>query len=318
LEFASLSSGASFIGEPQLMGVRTTAAKTLPVDPVTGLLFVSPDYFSTLNIAFVAGRNFSSSEELLNGPAVAIVNQAFARKFFGDENPLGRKLTKLANDPAWTLVVGIVRDVKVNSLRVVAPPTIYIPYGRMTDWIPPQGQPGISMFLQVRGRQSVSSLTNALHPMFASRLAIGSVFRQEQLIGDTLVRERLLATVASVFAALAVLLAALGLYAIMSYAVMQRRQEIGVRMALGADPVSIQALILRDSTMVVSLGILVGLIVAVIASHWVRTLLYGLAPNDTATFLSSAALLVLIALLAAFIPAYRAAKADPMIALRHE
>jgi hypothetical protein len=249
---------------------------------------------------------------------VAIVNQTFVRKFFGDENPIGRKLTKLANAPVWTEIVGIVRDVKVNNLRDDAPPMVYVPYTQTGSWIPPQGRPGFSMFLQVRGRQDVTSLSADLNHGVASRFAVGGVFRQDQLIGDTVVRERLLANVASLFGALALLLAGLGLYGIMSYTVEQRRQELGVRMALGADPRAILGLMLRDSAAVVGLGIISGMIISSFVSRWAKALLYGLAPNDTATFLASSVLLLTASLLAALVPAYRAAKADPMIALRHE
>jgi predicted permease len=318
LKYASLSSSALFTGGPQLMGVRVAANEPPPVDPLTGLSFVSTDFFSTLGVDFVAGRDFHAFDELPGGPAVVIVNQAFARKFCGDANPLGQKLTKLANDPVWTEIVGIARDVKVNSLREGTPPMVYVPYTRLTDWIPAQGHPGVSLFLQVRGRQDASSLAADLHNTAGSRFSIGEVFRQKQLIDDTVVRERLLANVASLFGALAVLLAGLGLYGITSYAVVQRRHELGVRMALGAEPRAILALMLRDSATVVGPGIILGVGISAFAGQWTRALLYGLAPNDTETLLASSALLLAASLLAAFIPAYRAAKADPLVALRHE
>src|SRR5581483_1309072 len=144
-------------------------------------------------------------------PPRAIVNEAFVRKFFGNENPLGRQFTKLANAPVWTEIAGIVHDTKYNSLRETPPPMIYVPYGRIRDWIPPQGHPGESMFLQVRGHQSVSSLAADLRRAAGQQFTIGEVSRQQQLIDDTLVRERLLASVASLFGGLALLLAAVGL-----------------------------------------------------------------------------------------------------------
>jgi ABC-type antimicrobial peptide transport system permease subunit len=144
------------------------------------------------------------------------------------------------------------------------------------------------------------------------------VTRQQQLIDDTLVRERLLASVASFFGGLALLLAALGLYGMMSYVVVQRRQELGIRMALGAAPKTILGLILRDSAAIVGLGIPVGILAAIFSTHLARALLFGLAPNDPRTLIIASVLLLITSLTAAFIPAYRAAKTDPMIVLRHE
>jgi ABC-type antimicrobial peptide transport system permease subunit len=195
---------------------------------------------------------------------------------------------------------------------------LYIPYARIAEWTPPQGRPGASFFLEVRGQQNVTSLAATLRQALGSRFTVDTVERQQQLISDTLVRERLLADVASLFGRLALLLAALGLYGIVSYSVVQRQGELGVRLALGADPRAILALILRDSAKVVSAGVALGVIVSVLAGRWIGALLYGLAPNDTGTFVGACVLLLAASLLAAFIPAYRAAKIDPMTALRHE
>lgn len=318
VEQASLSSAGLFTGEPPLGGIRTTAAKALPTDPTTGQLFVSSGYFQTLGIKFVSGRDFESPDNDSGSPPRAIVNEAFVRKFFGNENPLGRQLTKLANAPVWTEIVGIVHDAKYNSLRENPPPMIYVSYGRITDWIPPQGHPGESMFLQVRGHQGPSSLAADLRREIGQQFTIGEVSRQRQLIDDTLVRERLLASVASLFGGLALLLAALGLYGIMSYAVIQRRQELGIRMALGAAPKAILGLMLRDSAGIVGLGTIVGILAAAFSTHLARALLFGLAPNDPMTFIAASVVLLAASLAAAFIPAYRAAETDPMIALRHE
>jgi predicted permease len=317
VEQASLSSAGLFTGEPPVIGIRTTAAKALPTDPIAGELSVSTGYFQTLGIKFVSGRDFESRDNDSSSPMCAIVNQAFVRKFFGNENPLGHKLTKLANAPVWTEIVGVVQDAKYGSLRENPPPMIYVPYGRIRDWIPPQG-PGLLGFLQVRGHQSPGSLAADLRAQIGQQFTIGEVSRQQQLIDDTLVRERLLASVASLFGGLALLLAALGLYGIMSYAVVQRRQELGLRMALGAAPKTILYLMLRDSATIVSLGAIAGILAAALSTHLARALLFGLAPNDPTTFIAASVLLLAASLAAAFIPAYRAAETDPMIALRHE
>ncbi len=269
VEQASLSSAGLFTGKPPVIAVRTTATKALPTDPLSGELSVSTGYFQTLGIKFVSGRDFEPRDNDSGSPMCAIVNEAFVHKFFGNENPLGRQLTKLANAPVWTKIVGIVKDAKFNSLRENPPPMIYVPYGRIADWIPPQG-PGLLGFLQVRGHQSPASLAADLRREIGQQFTIGEVSWQQQLIDDTLVRERLLASVASVFGGLALLLAALGLYGIMSYAVVQRRQELGIRMALGAAPKRILGLMLRDSAWIVGLGTIVGILVAVFSTHLAR------------------------------------------------
>jgi predicted permease len=318
VEHASLSSGGLFRGEPPLIGIRTTAVKALPTDPTTGELFVSAGYFETLGIHFLGGRDFESRDNDSGNPMCAIVNQAFVRKFFGDENPLGRKLTKLANAPVWTEVVGTVNDTKYGNLRENPPPMIYVPYGRIAEWIPPQGHPGESMFLQLRGHQTPASLAADLRSKIGREFTIGEVSRQRQLINDTLVRERLLASAAGLFGGLALLLAAVGLYGIMSYAVVQRRQELGIRMALGASPKIILNLMLRDSAMIVGLGTIVGILAAALSTHMARAVLFGLAPNNPATFIAASVVLLAASLAAVFVPAYRAAQSDPMITLRHE
>ncbi|MGA8030032.1 MAG: ABC transporter permease [Bryobacteraceae bacterium] len=317
VEQASLSTAGLFTGEPPVAGIRTTAAKALPLDPTTGELSVSTGYFQTLGIRLVSGRDFESRDNDSGTPMCAIVNQAFVRKFFGNENPLGRQLTKLANAPVWTEIVGIVKDAKYNRLRENPPPMIYVPYGRIKDWIPPQGR-GLLMFLQVRGHQSAASLAADLRREIGQQFTIGEISTQQQLIEDTLVRERLLASVGSVFGGLALLLAALGLYGIMNYAVVQRRQELGIRMALGAAPKAILGLMLRDSAGVVGVGTIVGILAAAFTTHLARALLFGLAPNDPTTLIAASLVLFAASIAAALIPAYRAAETDPMIALHHE
>ncbi len=318
VEQASLSSDSLFAGPPQLLGIRTTAAKVVPPDPVTGLLFVSQGYFQTLSISTVNGREFESHDNDPANPIVAIVNESFVRKFFGNENPLERKLTKLANAPVWAQIVGIVRDAKFSNLRENPPPMLYVPYGRIAEWLPPQAHPGESFFLETRGHQSPSSLAADLPHEFALHFTIGDTYRQQQIINDTLVRERLLASVADVFGILALLLAVLGLYGIMTYAVVQRRPELGVRAALGASPTDIIGLMLRESAWVVGAGTLAGILAAIFAARLTRTQLFGLAPNDPTTFIFASIILLVASLVAASVPAYRAARADPMIALRHE
>lgn len=315
---ASISSAGLFEGELPLGGVRTTAAKPLPTDPTTGELFVSTDYFETLGIGFVRGRDFDARDNDAGSPACVVVNEAFAHKFFGGESPLGRQLTKLANAPIWAQIVGIVQNAKYNNLRGDPPSMIYVPFGHIRNWIAPQGHPGESMVLQIRGQQSAASLAADLRREAGAQFTIGEIFRQQQLIDDTLVRERLLASIGSIFGGLALLLAVTGLYGVMSYSVVQRRQELGIRIALGAEPKAVLCLILRESAAIVGIGAPLGILAAMFTTRLVKALLFELAPNDPKTFIVASLVLLAASLTAAFLPAYRAAITDPMMALRHE
>jgi predicted permease len=315
---ASLSSAGLFAGAPPLLGVRTTAAKPLPTPPITGVLFVSTHYFETLGIGVLHGRDFVARDNDPSSPACIIVNEAFARKFFGGENPLGRQLTKLANTPIWTEIVGIAQDAKYSSLRGDPPPMIYVPYGRIADWLDPHAHPGESMVLQVRGQQSEASLAADLRRDAGEQFITGGVFRQQQLIDDSVVRERLLASIGNVFGGLALFLAATGLYGVISYEVVQRRKELGIRIALGATPKAVLALMLRDSAAIVIIGSGIGVLGAIFTTRLAKALLFGLAPNDPITFIAASLVLLAVSLLAAFIPARRAAGIDPMVALRDE
>lgn len=318
VQACSLSSSALFSGSPRMLGVRVTEPAGRPADPVSDFLAVSGDYFQTIGIPLRAGRSFKAEDQDSSSPAVTIVNQAFARKFFGDIDPLGKKMTKLANAPEWTEIVGVVADTKFNSIREPAPPMFYVPYERITDWFPPQTRPGYSLWMQVRGRQTTASLANYLRRQFGNVFTLQQITPQDKLIKDTLTAERLLAEVSSLFGGLALVLTALGLYGIMSYAVAMRRQEIGIRMALGAAPNNVLALIMMDAVAVLVIGLLIGAPAALVSTRAIGNLLYGLAPNGWITFAVAAAVLTIASLLAAFIPAYKATQTDPAIALKYE
>ncbi len=318
IEKASITSATLFDGTPQFIGLRTNARQSAPVDPTATIIFTSAEYFGTLGIKFTDGHNFAERDSSLNAPAVAVINRAFARKFFGAENPIGRRLTKMADSPHWTEITGIVEDTKIASMRDVGPPIIYIPYGRITVWVPPQGHPGFAMTLQVQARSGTTSFNSELRRETGSQFRIIKVSEEQQLINDTLVRERLLATVAELFGILSLALAALGLYGVMNYAVVQRRQEIGIRMAIGAAPTKILSLMLKDSAAIILLGIVTGFVLSGFANRAARALLYGLTPYDPLAFATAAIVLLIATFIAALIPAYKASTTDPVMTLRNE
>ncbi len=318
VQACSLSSSALFSGSPRMLGVRVTDPASRPADPISDLLAVSSDYFQSMGIRVKAGRSLNARDDSSSSPRVAVVNEAFEHKFFGTIDPLGKKMTKLADAPEWVEIVGVVQNAKFNNMRQAAPPMFYVPYERMTDWFPPQMHPGYTLSLQVRGRQSAASLAATLRRQFGNAFAVRQIAPQDKLIDNTLTAEKLLAGVSNLFGGLALVLTALGLYGIMSYAVARRRQEIGIRMALGATPNRVLSLMLGDSVVILLIGLLIGLPIALASTRAVRSLLYGLTPNGWTTFAVAGAVLLTASLLAAFIPAYKAAKTDPAIALRYE
>lgn len=279
-------------------------------------MFVSEGYFETLEIQLVSGRDFEFRDNEWGNPMRAVVNEAFARKFFAGQNPLGRKFTSLANAPVWMEIVGMVKDAKYSSAREKALPMVYLPYGRIAERS--QYRTGEVMFLQVQGPQTPSSLTVNLRGEAGQEFAIGDVTRQQQIIDDTLVREKLLASITNLFGGLVMALVVIGLYGITSYEVSMRRQEFGIRVALGAAPQAVLGMVLRQSVWIAGFGAIGGLLGGAACARLARGLLFGLSPNDPAVFLSASALLLTASLLAAFVPAYRAAKTDPMITLRHQ
>jgi predicted permease len=315
---ASLSSAGLFAGQPQMVGIRPATAAGQPSDPLTGVLFVSNGYFQTMRIRLVSGRDLASHDDEASSPSVALVNRAFVRKFIADADPIGRKFTKMANSPVWTEIAGVVEDTKYNDLRENPPPMIYVPYGKIAEWIRPDSHPDLSMFLQVQGYRGRAMFSAELRNIAGQRFSVEDVNSQQQLVDDTLVRERLLANVAGIFACLAVVLAAMGLYGIISYVTAGRRREFAIRTALGAAPRALWHLALSDAFGMVAVGTVVGIVAAPFGIRLAKSLLFGLAPSDPSTFAIAALILFVSSLTAAFIPAYKAAKADPMVSLRDE
>ncbi len=318
VEKASVSSATLFDGSAESIGLRMDGGQRVSVDPTAVIFFVSADYFTTLRIGMTEGRGLEDRAVPRNLPGVLVVNQAFARKFFGSEDPIGHKVSRIADSPNWSEIVGVVSDVKVANLRSAGPPIIYVPYAAMSAWISPQGHPGFAMTLQVRGRQDTASLIRELRRKADGQFKISKVAQQQQYIDDTLVRERLLSKVAGLFGALSLILAALGLYGVMNYAVVQRRQEIGVRMALGAAPIRIVVSLMQESAAVILFGMFVGLLLSGFGSRVARSALYGLAPNDPGALMSGVIVLFLATFVAGLFPACRAAATDPIITLRSE
>jgi predicted permease len=275
---------------------------------------VSDQYFDTLGTPILAGRDFNS-HDTSTSERVAIVSESMAQKYFGPVNPVGRRFRVLdgkLGDPVE--IVGVVKDAKYGSLRDEPSPYAFIPWS--------QGGiagPLTSFELRVSG-----GAPTALVPGVKS--AIANVNRDVSMEFETLAgkvdssmeREKLLATLSAFFGALALGLAIIGLYGVMSHNAARRRNEIGIRMALGAEEFRVLRMVLGEVVVLIGIGIAIGLAGALAATRLVSSFLYGLQPNDPGTLASAAALLAGTALIAGYLPARRASNVNPLEALRDE
>jgi predicted permease len=271
---------------------------------------VGPDFFRTLGIPLVRGRDFNAADTETH-PAVVIVNETMARQYFPGEDPIGRRMTTGGGRSApWTQIIGVVRDSKYATLGDPAPPVVYLPLSQ-------QHETGVTLY--VRAAVPPASLIplirheiQALEP----NLPVPGVETMQDTLGASLYAPRMGAMLLSVFGALALLLACLGVYGVLAFSISRRTREIGIRMALGADRRRVFALIVREGMWLVGIGLAIGLAGALYAATWMRAFLYDVSTRDTATFTSVPLVLAAVALLACYLPARRAMRVDPMRALR--
>jgi len=276
---------------------------------------ISPGYFSLLGTPLVAGRDFDP-HDVLNGVQVAIVNEAFAKKYYDGANPVG-KLFSFEGDKGETPpvfeVVGLVKNTKYYELREDFKPIAFFPDSQ-------DKEPGQYASIVVRADIPLSALVTAVKRGIAETSPdIDINFRPfKTQILDGLLRERLMATLSGFFGALAAILAVIGLYGVISYMVARRTNEIGIRMALGANGAGIVRLILREAMLLLGIGLIAGAALALAAARTASSMLFGLKPYDPATLAFAIVTLAFVAIAASYIPARRAAGVDPMVALREE
>ena len=277
---------------------------------------VTPGYFATMRTPLLAGREFTA-EDRAGAQQVAIVNQTFARQTLGAQDPVGHVLRIATSDGSQgpsIVIVGVVADAKYNDLREPMPPTAYFPVPQLT------AQQSTNNTFEIRTALPLAAMRGAIEAAVAgvSREVPLDFYTLAEQVDDTLVQERLLAMLSGFFGAIALLLAMIGLYGTVSYRVAMRRAEFGIRMALGAQVGAILRLVLREVALVVIAGVAVGALLSFFTTTALQKLLYGLGAHDAVTLTGAAALLAGVALLAAFAPARRAARTDPMVALRYE
>ncbi|HXN99722.1 MAG TPA: ABC transporter permease [Candidatus Acidoferrales bacterium] len=295
-------------GEPLVPG------QSLPLAVETT---VSSGYFRTLGIPLLRGRVFSDSDRNRTDE-ILIVNDALARRYFPGKDPVGQRIQTGDPDPKapWETIVGVVGDVKYSGLDATLQPTLYKPYfeAGWTSW-------SREMFIVIRTNADPKAVASTLRSAVQSldgNLPVSDVHTMNDLLSKSVAQPRFRTLLLGIFAAVALLLAVVGIFGVMSYLVGRRTQEIGVRMALGATRGKVLRMILGEGLRVVLVGVALGLIEALLLGRLVKSLLFGIQPADPLTFLGSAILLTIVALAACYLPARRAMSVDPMVALRHE
>ncbi|HEY3738427.1 MAG TPA: ABC transporter permease [Bryobacteraceae bacterium] len=314
IQSASTSTHTPMDGSSWTLGVRVPGFEGKGKD-WSKFTWVRPHYFETLDLRLLAGRDINDFDTA-NSRKVVIVNETFARQVFGTSNPIGRAVISLA-EPGYPEmaheIIGVVRNANYGGLREKIPPESYAPASqnpRIGSWV------AIVTRSVLPPDQVVSSIQRAIAAVNPAIAVRSQVVRQ--VVEDGLVRERTLAWLSGFFGGLAALLAMIGLYGVISYMVARRQSEIGIRLALGAGPEGILGLILRQVALLVTLGLIAGAALSLVASRGAANLLFGLTPHDPTTLVIGAAGLAAVAFAASFIPALRAAKVDPMVALRQE
>jgi predicted permease len=281
--------------------------------PVAEFASVSPGHFRTLQIPLLSGRNFNDSDDDKAMP-VTLVDQTLARRFWPGESPIGKRLKggNIQSTNPWLTIIGVVGDVKSDSLEAVGAPHIYLslfqnpPYNTVV-YLRTAGDSG-SYGESIR--REVQSVDPNI-PTYAAR-------SMEDVVARSMAERRFALDILGFFSVVALLLAAIGIYGVMTYTFSRRTQEIGIRMALGAQRADILRLAIREGMLLVSVGLGSGILGALLLTRFLRAMLFAVTPTDPLTFATIAAILALVALLACFIPAQRATQVDPLVALRND
>jgi predicted permease len=276
------------------------------------ILVVSADFFRVIGLPIVLGRALTDNDAQ-QAPRVALINEAAARAFYpGVANPVGQRFGFSAMDTQATEVVGVVRDTKYSSLREPPPPTMYVTYMQ---------RPRASAYIELRTAvppETVTAVARDVIREVAPNLPLSAVTTETEEIKQRFSQERLFAQAYGAFGGIALLLASIGLFGLMSYNVARRTGEMGVRMALGAQRAEVLRLVMRESMTLVAVGLTLGAATALATGHYVASLLFGVPARDPIAFATATLVMIVVCALAAFLPARRASRVDPMTALRHE
>ncbi|HEV2499464.1 MAG TPA: ABC transporter permease [Terriglobia bacterium] len=297
-------------------------------NPFTGdanWAFVSPQFFKVFEIPLIRGRLFTDLDTAA-APHVVIINQALAKQFWKKGNPVGQQMQiGIGIGPEFIeaprQIIGIVGDVRDNGLNRNPPPIMYVPSAQLNDGVMALANRLSPIYWTVRTQVPPFSLSRQVEQQLrvsSGGLPVAHIRSMDEVMGESLARTDFNMVLFSIFAAIALLLAAIGIYGLIAYSVQQRTQEIGIRMALGAGPRDVRNMVVRQGMTLAIIGVAAGIAIAFAVTRLMASMLYGIKARDPLVFVSVAVLLSLIALLATYLPARRAAKVDPMIALRYE
>jgi predicted permease len=315
VESAALSTHVPLSGSAWSFGVNVTTSQGEKKEGDSRFTYISPQYFRTMDTPLLKGRDFDE-RDTTSSAKVVIVNQTFVRRYIPSPNPIGTIVRTVA-EPGFPStiyeVVGVVKDTKYTSLRDDMPPIAFVPFTQ-------NPQPAAFVRMVIRYSESNTDVMTEIkrrivdsHPGMAVQFQL-----LETLIRDGVTSERLMAWLSGFFGMLAALLAVIGLYGVLSYTTQRRKGEIGIRMALGATRLRVVALIIRETAVLLIAGIAIGAIVSLWVTRALRVLLFQLSPTDFRTMAAAASALAVIAVFASYVPAWRASRVDPMVALRHE
>jgi putative ABC transport system permease protein len=311
VEAAALVSDVPLSGGGDILAFSIEGISRSPSDPIqdADAHVVSPDYFKTLGIQLKGGALFSS-QDLINSPGVVVISETMAKRYWGDEDPIGKRIS--TDGEKWMKIIGIVADVRHKTLNKEPYPQMYAPIAQ---------NPRRTLTILARSSTDPASIIPALRHQVReldANVPVFNVRTMEQILADFIAPPRFNAMLIVLFAVLALLLAAVGIYGVISYGVTQRRHEIGIRMALGARPAEILKMVVGQGLKLVLIGIGLGLVAVFLLTRLLSKLLFEVSATDPITFVLVSLILTGVALLACLVPARRAAKTDPMVALRYE
>ena len=299
-------------GSTEPVAIEGRPAVEFAMQPEVAVRTISPGYLRTLRIPLLAGRDFSETDSL-DSPAAIVISESMAREFWPDENPIGKRLILSFFPGKVREVIGVAGDVKfrgLDSRKSLA--TVYVPLAQITFW-------NQAMVVRTAGdpASSASAMAVAVHQQDADQ-PLRDVRTMDDILADSLSQQRFSMLLLASFAGLALVLAAVGIYSVLAYAVRQRQREIGIRMALGAQLSDVLRMVVAEGMRPALIGVALGLAGALALKRAVSSLVFGVSESDPFTFLSVSVLLAMVALVASILPAYRATKVDPMRALREE